>query len=662
MLASLIKIIKGFSMNDEYVERVTEIITVADFYKDYLYPENLMIQFERSVKAKPYDIGCLCFSEREGVLPGWDSGKKIKSKKVNLKSLMKNRRKLIINVLDDFYNSGQREHSNVSKLNHLQRFIDWCDLNGFSDFIENEYLSIEAYKSYTDYLYERVVGSCTLNAESARQQQSGVHYFFKVFYPEKAVYLKSKADIIQFHRESKPAPDDDSFLKYVSAVIPIARNLRYSLMNHCYPLIINGNDYEVILLPCNGCGIQSPFCDIKHSMFNIEEKRFYTEDEYLEVMGKKYRKLGISTSNASWKRDYLKTIDYISFSSKNKRKCFYRRIWAQKVIRLYAKIIQILTGMNTSDLISLEYLNALDVISDCVSKELVTVKFRASGREVRYSLHKKGVEFLKEYMEFLNWYLDGREIEYLFFTDIDSSGRACEPVALRGDFDSRLFKQISGKLIDKKIVNITPTMARKFKSVMLKHLGVSKKNTAVALNHSEGVNERYYSKPSHKTMKIELSSFWGAVKESAKKTKIVDTSIETTSTERSTTVGHCDSFGYPEPKIKNPTIAPDCNKQFGCLYCSNYIFHADDDDIHKLFSLSYVVSAVREFSSDINEADDFFRDLSVRAEYIIREVGERYPSLMVTIDTMRHRVYELGVLTPFWESRLSRYEEIGVII
>lgn len=649
-------------MKIKYVERNVQVITVSEFHFEYLHPENLMIQFDHSVKAKPYDIGCLCFSEREKVLPGWDSSKEVKSRKVNLKSLMENRRKLIVCILDDLYVSGQRDHSNLSKLKYLQYFIDWCDDNGFSDFIENEELSIKAYVSYTNHLYDRVVGSSTLNAESARQQQSGVHYFFKVFYPERAVYLKSKANIIQFHRESKPAPEEEEFSRYISAIIPIARSLRYSLMNHDFPLFIKCNNYDVTLIPCNRGGVQSPFHDIKHSMFNVEERRFYTEDEYLEVMVRKHKEEGRCTSIPSWKRDYRKTIDYISFSSENKKKCYYRKIWSQKVIRLYAKIIQIITGMNSSDLISLEYSNALDIVSDGVSKDLVTIKFRASGREVRYSLHKKGVRFLKEYIEFLNWYLDGREIERLFFTDIDSSGRACEPMPLRSDFDSRLFKQISGKLIDKRIKNITPTMARKFKSVILKHLGFSQKDTAVVLNHSEEVNWKYYSKPSKKVMMTELSSFWVAVKESAKNIKIFDTSNAIIPVGRSITVGHCESFGNPESKNNNYIIAPKCNKQFGCLFCKHYIIHANEEDIHKLLSLSYVVGCVREFASDINEADNFFRNITVNVEYIIREIGERYPSLEMTIDNVRERVYKLGILTPFWEERLSRYEEMGVVI
>lgn len=453
-------------MTDEYAEREVQIITPFDFHKNFLHPENLMIQFAANVKAKPYDIGSMCFVKREEVLPGWDAGKVVKPRKVVLHSLQKERRALIIKILDELYNSGNRDSSFWTKLRNLQRFIDWADINECSNFLVNKQYSVEAYRKYTDYLYHQILESGRMNAESARGLQAGVHYFFDVYYPDSATELKATVNIIEFSRQNNQAPEEEQVERYLSTMVPIARNLRTAIMNDDFPLIIDCGEHEAIILPCNARGLYSPFSGQLHSMFNIVEKRYFTEDEFLKHMVEECEKKGVTTQFPTWKKDHKKTMSLIDDSNYDKTNSYYRCIWAQKVIRIYAKLIQMLTGANSSDLTRLEYNNALNVVSDGVKKELVTVKFRASGLEVHYPVHRKGVKLLKEYIEFREWYLDGRKTSYLFFTDIASSGSRVEPLPLRADFDSRLFKQLSGRMIDPTIKNITPTKARKFKSVM----------------------------------------------------------------------------------------------------------------------------------------------------------------------------------------------------
>lgn len=101
--------------------------------------------------------------------------------------------------------------------------------------------------------------------------------------------------------------------------------------------------------------------------------------------------------------------------------------------------------------------------------------------------------------------------------------------------------------------------------------------------------------PSQSKMKKELSTYWESVKASAVAIKIVEPSNVNNTFDKTTTVGHCDDYGHPEAKVASPPIEPNCKKQFGCLYCEHYAIHADDEDIHKLFCLSYVVKAVREY-------------------------------------------------------------------
>lgn len=649
-------------MENVYVEREVHVIKPADFHNDFLYPEKLMVQFDPSVKAKPYDIGALCFVKREAILPGWDAGKTVKPRKVMIQSFQKKRRTLISKVIDHFYISGNRDSSNFNRLRYLQTFVDWADLNNCSDFLENESCMIFAYQKYTDHLYHLMLESEEIKPESARQMQSGVHFLFKVYYPEAETELIATTNIIEFVRANNSAPSEEHVQKYLSTMVPLARNLRLAVMKDDFPLTVECGGYDAILLPCNLMSVFSPYSSRVHSMFNKEAKRYFTLDEYLGVrVGKSKDKIERNSFSPS-RKDYIKTMGLLDFGNKNKHDCFYRCVWAQKVIRLYAKLIQILTGANSSDLTRLEYSNSIDVTSDGIKKELVTVKFRASGMKVSYPVHRKGVRLLQEYIEFRDWYLNGKKVDLLFFTDIASSGKRTEPLPLRADFDSRLFKQLSGRVICPSIKNISPTRARKFKSIMLKNFGLSRRETAVALNHSEKTNEYHYSKPSKSKMKEELAEYWNAVKETAVSLRIVAPEGESNNGARKITVGHCEDYGHPLSNLNTPSIEPNCKKQFGCLYCEHYFLHADKEDIHKLFCLSYVVKSVRENIAEFREADEFFRDLCIRVEYIVEEVSRRFPEVKTMITEVKYQVFELGILTPFWEDRLSRYERLGIVL
>ncbi|MFO8212288.1 hypothetical protein R2K36_33040, partial [Pseudomonas aeruginosa] len=99
----------------------------------------------------------------------------------------------------------------------------------------------------------------------------------------------------------------------------------------------------------------------------------------------------------------------------------------------------------------------------------------------------------------------------------------------------------------------------------------------------------------------------------------------------------------------------------GCLYCEHYLLHSDEEDFHKLLSLQYVINAVRRVAPDAAHAEALYKDLSLRVEFILGALGERSDSVKQTVETVKTRVFEYGELTPFWESRLSHYEKMGVV-
>ena len=47
--------------------------------------------------------------------------------------------------------------------------------------------------------------------------------------------------------------------------------------------------------------------------------------------------------------------------------------------------------------------------------------------------------------------------------------------------------------------------------------------------------------------------------------------------------------------------------------------------------------------------------------FIFNLFTSKYPKTEVTITNIKDSVFNYGLLTPFWEDRLSRFEELGVI-
>lgn len=55
----------------------------------------------------------------------------------------------------------------------------------------------------------------------------------------------------------------------------------------------------------------------------------------------------------------------------------------------------------------------------------------------------------------------------------------------------------------------------------------------------------------------------------------------------------------------------------------------------------------------------FFKELSIRIEFIVDALSERSSSVKQTVEKVKAKVFEYGELTKFWEVRLGRYEKWG---
>lgn len=639
----------------KYTERPFVVIELDSYRPEFeiLHPEFTLLQLDEDVKPKPFDIGSLCYSKREGLRSGWDTNKTIKPRPVVINSLRSERRELIRRLIDQYTASGQTHNSIFSKLRYLRTTIDWFDCNNLSDFAVSKISFLKAYCAYVDYIFHVIHATKRWSTESASRHQCASWALAEtLFGAEFKLEVKAAAPIVRAKRSSPSAPSKDTVSTYVTALTQFTRGLGRALQIDDFPLVIRVVDYDVVIYPANNKRIISPFYDEQHSVFDPET--------YQPIMDYgDYKANCIQRGlTPNCRKDHRRSLEFLTHANANRKSNSFRKQWAQKVIRGYAHIIQMITGINATGLVNIKYNNAYEVVSDSIKNEIISIKFRAGGRLERYSIGgKKGLSLLKEYLAFRQWYLDGRSCKYLFFTDIDSNGKEIAPIQLRSDFQSRLFKQLRGRVFSEDVENVTPSMARKHKNIVLLRMGLSHSEAADALNHSEGINRSSYSNPSSDEMKQELFNYWSSVRDAVSQIR-----LSQKSTDKETVAGHCDDFSHPVTIAVDAPIEPDCKTQYGCLFCKHYACHSDDEDIRKLFSLKYVLDAVRAYAVDYERADFLFQEVSVRIIAIIELIKARYPERIKLIEKVGKEVFDLGLLTPFWEVRLQRYEAMGLVL
>ncbi|MBD6969713.1 hypothetical protein G4170_24930, partial [Vibrio parahaemolyticus] len=205
---------------------------------------------------------------------------------------------------------------------------------------------------------------------------------------------------------------------------------------------------------------------------------------------------------------------------------------------------------------------------------------------------------------------------------------------------------------------VTSRMVRKHKSVVLHALKVGTEAISNNLNHSTSTNIKSYTPTSPEKMQSEFSNYWGAVKKAANEIKIINT---TGNGEVSIPTGHCSERGEPHETSESVPIKPDCKKQYGCLFCSKYLIHADKNDIKKLFSVKFVIEQVLNISHDVN-AEKLLREVIVRIDYLIERLMAFSTETNRLVNSIRVDVFDYGELTPFWLHRLHRYEDMGIIV
>jgi len=625
---------------------------LSEVSQEFPEPERLRLQLSRRVKKKPLDIGSFAYCLRGKN----ESVNDDRGTPVVISSFVEGRRELILRLLECF--AVMRESSVLTWFYRSEYFVGWLNSMGYREVFVTEAQAQNAYRDFTAYLNHRVhMGE--VKPITAAGYQDGAIKLIELLYPENFHYILAGAVKIKVQRGSS-APRSSHVQLYKDVLQAIAQQCsEFVLNNKDYPCVVKVRDYEVVLFPSKH-GAIGPF-KVGSPLYNSMERRISTVEEYMES-AEKLGRLDSRKGNAT--RTVQNAIENMAAANQDPRN-WHRVSVAALAAKAYAGLFLLITGASPTEFAQFSYKDALEVERSPLKKELSAIKFRAGSKATLYNIGRKnGLPLLREYIKLREWILNGESMDKLFFVVRGSNGR--KDIKGFGDFWAtsvmkRLHDSIAGVFIDPRVPSLPARLMRKHKSNVQHTARVAPATVAESLNQTEAINISTYAEAAPEQQEAEFSRFWQSMRHAA---VIVRERSEKRSGDAITTAaGHCDSFNNPMlvSEVAASVIEPNCRTQYGCLYCLHYVCHSDEEDLHKLLSLQYVINAVRKAAPDTAHAEALYKELSIRIEFIIEALGERSESVKKVVEVVKQKVFEYGILTPFWESRLNRYETLGVV-
>lgn len=630
-------------MGKDLKARDIHVIELSEMGRDLSILSPQMLALKLQNRASPLDVGVFAFSVR-GRLGGQKG-----TYWVDESSLIPSRKKLVISMLDSFYISGV-SHSTINVvINHFAYALNWCDANECVDVFCSPESARVAYFKFSNHLFQEILKPNGATPATCQARQLVFKKALQLQFSESYDNIVAGVPTVKFVREGLQPPEKELVSEFLEVSLNIALTFSRFLMDGApFPLLFEAKSYHTYIFPVNGPFI-TPYSP-SVSCFNAYDFVGGRIKEISEVS-----KLGVKEADVS--------VDGAHKTLRGANSDQYHRSrmrLASLTMLAYASVINLVVGANSSEVTQFLFDDALELVKSPLKKELSAIKLRAKGLEVNYSIGRgPGLQILKEYLLFREWVLNGRECDYLFFQPVvmGQGGRVWGCDQLHAEFPSKYFKRLRGTFLPENAKNLPPARVRKYKSLTLHLLRHSPFLVSAVMNHHPNTNIKSYSGIGVTDQKAEFASYWEAVKKAAARARDADQKGSV-----SIATGHCGGMNIPVKDIPVVAIEPDCKSPYGCLFCENYQVHSDETDVFKLTSFQYVVDAIRRNAPVISFSEETFKDLAVRIEVVLDAIAQRSEPARQLVEGVRRKVFDRGILTPFWEQRLQRYEKMGIYL
>ncbi|WP_449431027.1 hypothetical protein [Pseudomonas putida] len=637
-------------MSDDpsFVVRKTEVVDVASLNREYLHPESIRLQIDRGVRISPLDFGCFAYTRRlSNSASDLNDGDL-----VDLSSLDQSRCEMLRSLFPEL--ATYRSHKTI--LLHYRLFsyaLKWCDENDCSDAFTSPERAAQAYVNYTDYVYH-LIATEQIRPNGARDRQNALWRLINARFPSESNHIKRTAITVRGGPVNNPPPKDTEMTGFFDNCLAIGRTLRTFLIEGAtFPVVVEVCSEEVVIFP-GPQGVISPFRvdAIPAHSYNVSERRIATVDEFIAAG----ERVGVRYNKSAALRCLSGAARVLNESNCDPRHP-HRQVLGSLALKAYACVFLQITGASITEFIAFDHLESLHLEKSNVKKDLTAVKMRAGGKVTKYVVGGKlGLTVLREYLALRQWVLNGRVFDKLFFSMNKYGGKYTGDLSPLNDcFTNKFYRTVRGIYMPFSQPLMVARKIRKYKSSYLHSLRESPDLIASTLAHTTTTNLSSYAWARPEVSNKEFSVYWNAIRAAARRLRARHEMQGT-----GTPAGHCESFQNPTSLGEDSPIEPNCGNQYGCFYCTNYILHADKEDLHKLVSVKYVAEAVRRTFADAEHANQIFQDLLCRIDVLLEEVCNLGLAASNIVAEVMHMTFKKGVLTPFWEKRLQRYEHLGV--
>lgn len=583
------------------------------------------------------DIGARCFISRTPVR----GAAKIS---VDPSSYRLSREEVLCRMIDSLCNIEPEELSQRSLCENLaqtMRWIDWADSTLDYDCLGSENAARRGLAEY-DLHHANLVRSAKIKNNSAIKKIDSIVWTLSNLFQ---VDMKSELPRRHTRREK------------IKSVIPptidekeIALSLYSSIFNGLFDAIKAEKSFPF------GIEVPARFHRKDNIAYIFPTRKFFSLDEkgYLTCEFGSLVWNFVTGTIDSPKLTGRKVVDKALIGTKNRLAeimvqangpgaNIYRVFLAKLAMRAAIQYFILNTGMNLTQVIALQWDD--DFVEYSIAQGFRAYKSRANGAEVEFVIEAKFKPVFLKIIELRKYLLQGRKSNILFFS---------ANAVVKGNFVRNSSAELQKDLIffekiDPLYDRIGSKKARKAKAVhFLSEYGAEV--AADAMQNTSSVILRNYSDTDVETVEREFTSFYKSIP-----IRIAnrDAHLDLTAT------GGCGNPGNPSQPLQIGELKANCEQELGCLFCVQYLAHADSLDIWKLLSAKFVIVERATVHVNQQEFDEKLKNIIDRIDEILARIIEKNGQLASVFEGLKSRVFVDGDLEPFWAKKMEIFYLLG---
>jgi hypothetical protein len=588
------------------------------------------------------DLGSLCYRSRlykVRKLP----------KKVQITSLLPKRVALIKSWCIEYLPKSKLETTGstlFANADEFASFANWCDDGNHGDFQESDFQYKRALDAYTQHL---IISMNTINGVQslrANRLQAAAIKNGTIFFPYTKINFLNDLPIISHSAidkgaEKTPTPSKQEMADYLASCHYVFDGLSdFVLKGIPFPHRIPFRDTEILLLPSEFPLSTSSIIDgnVKAQASLAWDYRTGNALSLEEINAKAGCKSGHNRRVAAKTKEILEQANLDSHHMK--------RHWiAQIAHNAFVPLFVANTAMNESPLKKLLWSEKYE-IANSETAGFVTVKFRAGNMEQFFEVKKSFIKHFEKFMK-LRQYLCGNETRKFLFLAF-KRGELLE-VPIRNAPIIEFNKKIEF-FIAPDFYGLSHRQLRKYKSTYLLSKNYSVNIVSSVMQNSSQTILKHYTEAEEKVAIDEISATLNFI-----------TSVLNRESKIETPGGGCSGEKSSESEVPPDQYEPNCRNFVGCIYCTEFRLHADEDSIRKLLSMRFVTAERLTSCSDIDQFYTLHGNTLKRLDSLITDLIKIKPEFEPIIDRIRNEIEKDYKLHPYWESLYSRLLKLKVI-